>query len=145
MTYILLLYNYDSNLIVAQTMKSNKGAAIINAYELIYTELTEAGITPIIQYLDNETSKKVIVAIKKNNLKYQLAASHNHRLNLAERAVSTFKNYFIAILIGYDKLFPKYLWCQLVPQEVVTLNMLQQSRINPKLSAHNQVVGTLHC
>ena len=125
-------------------MKSNKGSAITDAYESIYTELTDAGITPILQYLDNETSKELITAIKKNRLKYQLAAPHGHQLNPTERAVSTFKNHFITILAGCDKRFPKYLWCQLVPKAIITLNMLPQSRINPKLPAHNQVCGALN-
>ena len=81
-----------------QAMKSNKGAVITDTYELIYTELTEAGITPILQYLDNETSKESFAATKRK--KYQLAASHNHQLNSAKRAVGTFKNHFIAILVG---------------------------------------------
>ena len=36
MKYILVLYDYDSNLIAARLMKSNKGVAITEAYELIY-------------------------------------------------------------------------------------------------------------
>ena len=111
---------------------------------MIYDELTEAGIIPILQYLDNETSKELIASIKKRNLKFQLAAPHDHQLNPANRAVSTFKNHFIVILAGCDERFPKYLWCQLIPQAVITLNMLLQSRINPKLSAHDQVFGTFN-
>ena len=53
MQYILVLYDYDSNLILARAMKTNKGAAITKAYKSIYTELTHAKITPILQYLDN--------------------------------------------------------------------------------------------
>ena len=140
--YILVLYDYYSNVILAKTMKSNKGQATTTAYKALHTILTEAGITPILQYLDNETSIELIASIKKKNLKFQLAAPHDHRLNPAEREVSTFKNYFIAILAGCDEWFPKYLWCQLVLQAVITLNMLRQSRINPKLLAHDQVFGT---
>ena len=144
MKYILVLYDYDSNLIAAQVTKSSKEAAIIDTYESIYTKLTEAGITPILQYLDNENFTELIVVIKKKS-KYQLTAPHNHSLNLAERAVSTFKYHFDAILAGCTKGFPKYLlWSQLVPQAVVILNMLGQSRINLKLSAHNQVFGTFN-
>ena len=47
-------------------------------------------------------------------------------------------------MAGCDERFPKYLWCQLIPQAVITLNMLRQSRINPKLSAHDQVFGTFN-
>ena len=39
MKYILVLYDYNSNLISARPMKSNKGTAITEAYESIYTEL----------------------------------------------------------------------------------------------------------
>ena len=144
MKYILVLYDYDRNLIAAQPIKSNKGTTITETYESIYAKLKEAGVTPILQYLDNETSKELIASIKRKNLKFQLAAPHDHQLNPAERAVSTFKNHFIAILAGCDERFPKYLWCQLIPQAVITLNMLQQSRINPKLSAHDQVFGTFN-
>ena len=59
-------------------MKLNEGAAIMEAYESIYAELTDTSIIPILQYLDNETSKELIASIKKNKLKYQLAAPHNH-------------------------------------------------------------------
>ena len=62
-------------------------------------------------------------------------------MNPTGRAVSTFKNHSIAILVGCDKRFPKYLWCQIILQVVITLNILQQSQINPKLSVHDQVFG----
>ena len=114
MKYILVLYDYDSNEILAKAMKTNKKEAIMTAYDALHTELTDAGITPILQYLDNETSKELIASIKSKNLKYQIAAPHDHRLNPAKRAVSTFKNHCIAILAGCDERFPKYLWCQLV-------------------------------
>ena len=132
MQYILVLYDYDSNEILARAMKINKGEAIITAFESIYDELTETGITAILQYLDNETSKELIALITNKNLKFRLAVPHDHQLNPIERAISTFKNHFIAILEGCDERFPKYLWCQLIPQAVITLNMLRKSRINPK-------------
>ena len=75
---------------MAGATKTNKGKAITTAYKSIYDELMEAGITPILQYLDSEMSKELISRIKKNNLKFQLAAPHDYGLNPAERAVSTF-------------------------------------------------------
>ena len=78
MTYIPVLYDYDSNAILARAMKNNKGQATITAYKSIYDELTEAGITLILQYLDNETTKKLIALIKTRNLKFQLVAPHDH-------------------------------------------------------------------
>ena len=69
MKYILVLHDYNSNLITTRPMKSNKGAVITEAYESIYSELTAAGITPMLQYSDNKTSKELIASIKKNKLK----------------------------------------------------------------------------
>ena len=109
MKYILFLYDYDSNVILAKAMKNNKGQAIITTYKALHDKLTEADITPILQYLNNETSKELIASIKRKNLKFQLAAPHDHRLNPVERAVSTFKNHFIEILARCDERFPIYL------------------------------------
>jgi hypothetical protein len=51
------------------------------------------------------------------------------------------KNHFILILYGTDSSFPANQWCRLIKQDVMTLNMCRQSRINPKLSAYQQVWG----
>jgi hypothetical protein len=59
-----------------------------------------------------------------------------HRRNMAERAIQTFKNHFIAILAGTDPTFPLHLWDKLIPQAETTLNLLRQSRQHPQLSAH---------
>ena len=48
MKYILVSYDYNSNLTAARPMKSNKGVAITEAYTLIYAELTDTGITSIL-------------------------------------------------------------------------------------------------
>ena len=37
--------------------------------------------------------------------------------------------------------FPLHLWCRLLPQAEITLNLFQTSRINPSLSAYAQVHG----
>ena len=59
-----------------------------------------------------------------------------HRRNAAERAISVFKDHFIAGLASVNKDFPLHLWCRMLPHAELTLNLLRQSRINPKLSGH---------
>jgi hypothetical protein len=66
---------------------------------------------------------------------------YSHRRNSAERAIRSFKDHFIAGLCSTDKSFPMHLWYRLLPQAVITLNMLRTSRINPKLSAATQIFG----
>ena len=73
---------------------------------------------------------------------YQLVPPHVHRCNAAERAICTFKNHFITELCSVDRDFPIHLWDRLLPQALLTLNLLRGSRINPKLSAYAQIHGT---
>jgi len=83
----------------------------------------------------------LIEAIEDKRSKYQLASPYDHQLNPAERAIQTWKNHFISNLHGCDRGFPAYQWCQLIKQCEMTLNMLCQSRINPKLSTYSQLFG----
>jgi hypothetical protein len=95
----------------------------------------------VLQRLDNEVSKVLIQAIKDKGIDFQLASPNDHRLNPVERAIQTFQNHLIAILHGCDRKFPAWLGCQIIPQVVMTINMLRRSRINPRLSAHTQIFG----
>ena len=52
-----------------------------------------------------------------------------------------FKNHFIAGLCSTDANFPLKLWDHLLPQALITLNLLRGSWINPQLSAWAQVHG----
>jgi hypothetical protein len=65
----------------------------------------------------------------------QLVPPDNHQQNLAEKAIQTFKNHFKAILAGVDDSFPMRLWDKLLPQTILTLNLLHQSNVTPTVSA----------
>ena len=60
---------------------------------------------------------------------------HCHQRNAAERAIRTFKEYFVAGLASVDPEFPLHLWDRLLPQAEITLNLLRTSRLHPQLSA----------
>jgi hypothetical protein len=57
------------------------------------------------------------------------------------RAIRSFKDHLIAGLCSTEKSFPMHLWDRILPQAVMTLNMLRTSRINPKLSAATHIFG----
>ena len=139
--YIMVSYDYDSNVIDATAIRSREDAALIEGYTELYSHLTKAGITPLLHKLDNEASKQLIEAIERNDCDYQLAPAYDHRTNSAERAWQTLKNHFLSTLYGVDPDFPKNQWDRLLPQAVMTLNMMRPSRINPRISAYNQVWG----
>ena len=69
----------------------------------------------------------------------QLVPPDNHRRNLAEQAIQTFKNHFKAVLTGVDGTFPMRLWDKLLPQTILTLNLLRQSNAIPTVSAYQFV------
>jgi hypothetical protein len=73
--------------------------------------------------LNNEVSAELKAEIEKN-CTLQIKSPDNHRQNLAERAIQTFKNHFKAILTGVGNSFPMQLWDNLFPQTILTLNLL---------------------
>jgi hypothetical protein len=60
-------------------------------------------------------------------------------MNLAEHAIPNFKNHLKVVIAGVNKTFPMQLWDRLLPQMVVTLNLLQQSNVAPTVSAYQYV------
>ena len=83
--------------------------------------------------LDNEANLALKNAMAMENVTYQLVPSHNKCAYLAERAIQTFKNHFIAGLCSCDPAFPITEWDRLLPQAVLTLNLLGAARVNPRL------------
>jgi len=70
---------------------------------------------------------------------FQLTPVGLHCRNVDERAIQTFKNHLIAGISSVNPTFPLHLRDKLIPQALITLNLLRQSRINPHLSAYAQV------
>ena len=106
--YIMVLYNYDSNAILATAIKGRKGPQLLQGYEKLYNKLEKAGIKPVLQRLDNEASDDLVASITEKQMKYQLAAPYSHQLNPAERAIQSFKNHLISNLHGTNQEFPMY-------------------------------------
>ena len=52
--------------------------------------------------LDNGCSVNVKEKILENDMKYLLVPPHDHRRNVAEKAVQVFKDHFVSVLCGTD-------------------------------------------
>jgi hypothetical protein len=139
--YIMVLYDYDSNAILAQPIKSRTASELLKAFQLMEQELVAKGLKPKLMKLDNEASKLLKNYLYKQEIAFQLVPPYSHRRNSAERAIRSFKIHLIAGLCSTDKSFPMHLWDRILPQAVMTLNMLRTSRINPKLSAATHIFG----
>ena len=76
--YVMLLYTYDSNAILAEGCKTRIGIELTATYDILSKILTKTGIVPVIQRIDNEISKILIELIEEMKLAYQLASPHDH-------------------------------------------------------------------
>jgi hypothetical protein len=139
--YIMVLVEVDGNFIDAEPMKNSSEGSMIKAYKALWDRLTSSGtIKPKTHILDNEASVEFKREIQKN-CTIQLVPPDNHRQNLAERAIQTFKNHFKSVLAGVDNSFPMRLWDRLLPQTILTLNLLRQANTVPMISAWQYVHG----
>jgi hypothetical protein len=98
-------------------------------------------VTPILHNLDNEVNDLLFAAIKANKCKFQKATAHGHRQLIVDRAIQIYKYHLILVLNGTDRNFPAYLWCSLLEQVNIQINLLWQSRIHPKQSAYAELHG----
>jgi hypothetical protein len=134
--YVMIAYYANGNLNHQQAFKTGSDKHRIAVYNTIMTRLAARGLAVDLQILDNETSAAYKHAITVTwQAKFQLVPPDMHRHNRAERAIRTFKDHFLAILANVDPLFPPYLWDLLLPQAKLTLNLLRQSALNPRIPA----------
>jgi hypothetical protein len=75
------------------------------------------------------------------NAKFQLVPLDTHHQNWAECTIPTFKDHFLEILANANSAFPPYLWDLLLPQAELTLNLLWQATLNPRISVWEFLQG----
>ncbi|KAL7526429.1 hypothetical protein ACHAXR_001484, partial [Thalassiosira sp. AJA248-18] len=141
MQYIMVAYHTDPNYIFAEPMRNRTERQMIDAYNNIVKKMKAGGLGIKLHILDNEISAEYKEAIKANGATHQLVPPGDHRRNMAERAIQTFKDHFIGVLAGLHDTFPMHLWCRLVEPAEMQLNLLRQSNITPKISAYAHLHG----
>jgi hypothetical protein len=138
---IMVLYEYDGNDIMAEPIKNNKSAELFRSFQVMEQKMTSRGLKPKLMTLDNEESTLLKDYLHGQVINFQLVPPYGRRRNAAERAIHSFKDHLIAGLCSTDKAFTMHLWDRLLPQAILTLNMLRTSRINPKISASTYLDG----
>ena len=139
--YVFVLYDYDTNSIHPVAIPNRKKESLLTAMQLVTTKLRRRGHKPVLHTMDNEISDLLREHLQQDAINFELTPTGLHRRNLAERAIQTFKNHFIAGLCSTHPDFPLTLWDKLLPQCEITLNLLRSSRVNPNLSAYAQLHG----
>jgi hypothetical protein len=108
-------------------------------YTIIYDELTVKGLKTKFQKCKAPTALKHFLHSK--GIPLQLVPPYFHRQNTTERSMQILKKHFITALCSTDKQFPIHFWDRPVPHAIITPNLLRQSCLNSKLSAHAQLNG----
>jgi hypothetical protein len=134
--YVMVLHDVDSNSSWAEPMKNQTGGELILARNWALTKMQQQGINPKHQILDNQASESYKDAIRALGMPYKLVPPNDHRRNMAEKAIQTFKDHFIEVLSRCAVTMPIHLWCQLLPQTKRQLLLLRQLRLHPNLSAY---------
>jgi hypothetical protein len=140
---LMVLFEVNGNYINTEPIKNSYDNSLIKAYHTLCARITKSDkVRPTVHILDNEASARFKEEIQKN-CDLQMVPPDTHWRNLAERAIQTFQSHFLAILAGVNPLFPMTLWDRLVPQAVLTLNLLCQAKADPKMSAYEFVHGKM--
>eukprot|EP00804_Cyclotella_cryptica_P026916 CCRYP_014749-RA/>CCRYP_014749-RA protein AED:0.26 eAED:0.26 QI:0/0/0/1/0/0/2/0/1022 len=102
----MILYHVDSNSIWAEPTRNKTEGKLILARNRDLQCMKACGIQPTRQVLDNEISAAYKLAITASGMTYQLVPPDDHRRNIAEKAIQTWKDHFIAVISGTDAKFP---------------------------------------
>ena len=91
--------------------------------------------------MDNQCTKQIKKFLTNKDCELMLVEPHNHRVNVAKRAIQTFKDHFFSALATTDSEFPLQLWDILTLQVETTLILMRASCINPNISAYEAIWG----
>ena len=141
--YIRVLHDCDSNAILANHLKSHAYSELLQALTALYKHMTYRGLQPCLHILYNECSVVMKHFIRMAVAQHQLVPPGLTCSLIVERSIQTFKHHLISGLSSYDTNFPLHLWCLLIRQAVLTLNLLCVDILNPCLSAKSFLNGAL--
>ncbi len=122
-------------------MHSRSKEEMIQAYKKIINRMRLAGLGLKKHIMDNKASEAFKQCIQEQQMQYKLLPPGNYQCNQAERTIQTFKVHFILILAGINDKFPLSLWCHLLEPTKLTLSLLHQLKVAPKISAYADILG----
>jgi hypothetical protein len=79
----MICYDYDSNNIIAENLKSKTELELLRAYTKIHNKLSVGGLNTKLKRLDNEAPGLLKTFMHDNNVDFQLVPPHSHRRNAA--------------------------------------------------------------
>jgi hypothetical protein len=82
--YLMGLYEYNSNAILAEPLKSCTDTTMVEAYCKLHDYSFAQGLKPCLQRLNNEASQALQAFMHDKDVTFQLVAPHVHQTNAAE-------------------------------------------------------------
>ena len=111
----MILHEIGGNSTWIEPMTNKTDREMILARRRALERMKVQGIVPHHQVLDNEISTAYRLEIKNTSMTYQLVPPDDHRCNLAEKAIQTWKDHFVGVMSGTAVGSPVRLWCQAIP------------------------------
>jgi hypothetical protein len=75
--YIMILYDYDSNAILAQPIKNRTAPELLKAFQVMEQELVARGLKPKLMKLDNEASTLLKTYLHQQDITFQLVPPYS--------------------------------------------------------------------
>ena len=114
--YQIIVHEIDGNSTWVEPMNKKLQGETIRARRAALLQMELQHIVPLLQILDNEISEAYKEEIRHTGMTYQLVPPDDHRRNISEQAIQTWKNHFVSVLSGAASTFPLHLWCRVIPQ-----------------------------
>jgi hypothetical protein len=77
----MILYDYDSNAILAQPIKDRTAPELLKAFQIIEQVLVARDLKPKLMKLDTEASKLLKTYLHQQDITFQLVPPYSHRRN----------------------------------------------------------------
>ena len=143
--HFLVMYAYALNYIKVIPLRGFSSTTYIKAYEQGIEDFETANPSisykPKLEVMDNVLSNEMRRFLKKKGIQVQLVPPDDHSANNAERSIQTFKKALVAALATAHPDFPLEALPHLAPHIEDIINLLRPSRIDPKISAWEQLHG----
>ena len=132
----MVIHEIDKNSTLIEPTKKKTQGEMIKARRNSLKHMQLQGIVPLQKILDNEISEAYKEEILATKMSYQLVPPDDHRRNISEKTIQTWKSHFIGVISGTESTFPLHLWCQIIFQAERQLLLLSQTHLNPNISAY---------
>ena len=95
---MVVAHHVDSNWTLIKMTSPRTEGELIRDQHRILARMKKQGILPKHQVLDNEISAAYVADIGPTNMTYQLVLPDDHRRNIAERSIQTWKYNFFDVI-----------------------------------------------